>query len=1699
MDSSMDNVSLSVEGAMSFLTDFLDSSASQVVDSTAEFVSRILFMVVVGIAVFLALRLLDYDYAQKSHEENARESPAAKHIRRKRYGIQPNGFPNSPGGWVEDHQRHTPSAELSWIYDSEDFYSLDSLFFESETTLVTTPPPHTRFGHRSGAVVVPEPCFPWVIKPTPASDPASMTQAAQGNMKDSTMKSSAQIACGVNDISGLPKGATLKSLALKTRQNRIQTEAELQELEDCFRRDLVQRGLLADPSLETPESPIETEMLRIKIARALELLKDESSQWVLDEVAVPKEPTTKTTGDDLLGQMIKLAAYHSTPEYQAKQADLTKGLELAAAEVADSQSRFSTDFGLLPTGPRSPTEETRPFNTAEFFLEKHQEHLELTQTFKSIESERKAAQEVVDMARKYFEELPRREAQRLKDQEERHKRNMAALEEKFAAEDRAKAELIRSKAEAERRRVEEQRLAAEKAKREAELQRENERRAKEQKEQREREEAERQRLLAEQQRLLAQQELERQQQEAAAKAKQEAERRQKALNEQAAKARKSQEDDAFRQAQVATNPQGFEAEIAGQAQKMVSTMPYLSPGALDYVKGALAEQIGYRHTYLAAMARMAPSNATARRSSDSMAAAFEQYARTRYNMEFVLIRSKAIKVTYRSRDLTDLKYKMAKRATQMVGSKAGYFNAAKELIKLLSDVAANLEAAGGVSNIAVVDFTMERQPKEAFTAPPVLFLALYNFTKTILTKAIAEGPDDAAMLKALAMTLNSIVGGRAKYWPAVAVTSLIYARFWDFSASLFGAMGKESDLGYKEGDTTTDVNRRAEVVAALFCHMAIIRPANIRREQAIVIDDVKRCIDANLNVPPYLRTELHYINIRTIMKIAPWTLRAHIGYEGVVNLDAKIRAICREDVGTKLKGFATLLYNHMDQLQSEGYTNQARRFGCDEWRYWDLDELADANTKRASVEQIHGEQVEIDAAVTRNRIQAIDFKVPELSSTGCLHEAIRRKRAGICLPLDVISTSIESPAATGLCDWVAPPTTDELIVTRQPLRPEQSRTLHAQGLQSRPDHPIFPCTNPFHTPIHRPLKLSHPPGPQPSSSSTMNIDQDVDCFYPEELDHDHDPGPAPALSNFERLPGEIRNEIYAYLLHPARNTSYDRSPQNANLYGYWDQTPTDIDDDDDEDELKVYQVTAPKMERVRLHPDILLANRRIYREAHSFLYTACGPVLAVRGVPYNTLVCTLMSRLGFRPFYTQRVLAGEVSGCVAVLDLKWDDIARLDAEDDEEEPYGDFEMYNLTDQQPSLVLIQPQIADFVRLLQILKIRDIHESEMFILNFDLLTPSNIFGEPIGDDAYVRQLHEAVFDDFSVFRGTGIIYSVNAWYQEPDYATEFVRLVNQPIMWLRSEILRLAELFDSIAQQDSHLGDQDPIDEFCRWVFIGHLIRNKIEKSYPRLADFHPLVEELQPVDLLHQILQISFYNISRCLFMMVMRNSLPEALEISDPNDALRDLCEDLEEITKQVMDVESPGEETLEVPVLTRDQISMVYHLEGTICLHCHSKEAELIEEAHEFFRSSVEYAEGERKEALEKLVAGIQELTLDEDGNVPMEFMELVVSTLPQGPMHINIPTEMKSFRVDYERRILKEYGYKGSLLEERFLQDPPEEPDSMGQLQRPPGKFDLEVYHAVSWRRGKKVWLGSGTKEIFVEDDLDDLDEERPYTLLN
>ncbi|KAF3910673.1 hypothetical protein ABW21_db0206644 [Orbilia brochopaga] len=760
-----------------------------------------------------------------------------------------------------------------------------------------------------------------------------------------------------------------KTLAVKTRWNRIRNEAELQQLEDNFHRDLVERSLVVDPSMETPESQLATQIKQEEAMRALERLALESSRWVIEQVVDSKRPTKKTVDADPVEQMMALAAYHRSPEYHAKQAKFLRDLE--------PKKKNNPITSTMPGSDLDYSDEISSFSQAEFFMEKHREQVELMATFRALEEQRAAAQSIVDQARRYFIEFPEREAQRLKDEKARHVRNMAALEERFAAEDREKeerrlAEIARIKKEAEIERArkaaaEQAKRDAEQAKRDAEAKAEEERRAREKKE---REEAEQQRQLAEQQRQLTEQQRQLAQQERAKKQREEAERlrreeAERAQNEKAEKAK------AREQTQTAmTSKAEIQAEILGEAQRMVSTMPYLSQDALSHVRTGITQQVGYRYAYLAAMAKTVPTGSVDQKTLEGLSAIFLRYGRTRYNLEFVLIRSKAVKITYRCRDLTDLKYKMAKRVTQMVGTKASYFEQARELIKLLTEVGTNIQQAGLVSNIAISDFALQRQPKETLAAPPVTFLAVYNFTKTILTKAIAEGPDDMAMLKALAMVLNSVIGGRAKYWPAVAVSSLVWARFWFFSPTLFGAMGKDSDLGYKEGDTPTDVARKAEVVAALFCHMAIIRPANVRREQAILIEDVEKALEANLNVPPHLRTELHYVNIRTIMRIAPWSLRAHLGPQGVVNLDARIRTLCQEDVGTKLKGNASLLYNRMDELQSQGYTNQMRQFGCDEWKYWDLDEIRETNAKRASVDQIHPDQVQIDEAVTAQRIQA---------------------------------------------------------------------------------------------------------------------------------------------------------------------------------------------------------------------------------------------------------------------------------------------------------------------------------------------------------------------------------------------------------------------------------------------------------------------------------------------------------------------------------------------------------------------------------------------------------------------------------------------------------------------------------------------------------------------------------------------------------
>ncbi|EPS45837.1 hypothetical protein H072_288 [Dactylellina haptotyla CBS 200.50] len=566
------------------------------------------------------------------------------------------------------------------------------------------------------------------------------------------------------------------------------------------------------------------------------------------------------------------------------------------------------------------------------------------------------------------------------------------------------------------------------------------------------------------------------------------------------------------------------------------------------------------------------------------------------------------------------------------------------------------------------------------------------------------------------------------------------------------------------------------------------------------------------------------------------------------------------------------------------------------------------------------------------------------------------------------------------------------------------------------------------------------------------------------------------ISRFERLPGEIRNEIYTYLLCPTRNTSFERSPTNP--YRYRGLAPTkagnepDDSDNDDDVELVVYSNgnTVPKLQRIRIYHDILRTTRKIYREAHGFLYTACGPVLKVKGLPFNTPLCRLMGRLGFRWFYTSDRGDSKIEGSVGTLEFRWKDGSEPD----------DFqgEVYARRKGQPDIVLLGPQVVEFVKWLQVLKIKDIAQRELFILRFHFHNPANIFGEPIADSAKVTKLHWKILNEFRFFKGTGIIYDEVSGFDN-QYEGKFLTFMNQPIVWIRSEILRIVDLSRSIAKQGATVeDDSDLVDNFCRWIFIGDLIRNKIENSFEHITQFYPRMDDLYPMLTLRQVFQISFYNFAKCFFLMIVKDILPEALGIKDPMDTLKDICQDLDDLTEQTMDVKH-GEGSGRVLVLTPYQISRVNHLQAMICVYCQEKG--LLNKGIEYFDKCVAHSEGERRQMLGFLAEAAK--TWREDGSgdrVTEELMEFLLQVFPEGDLEITMLPQMKSSRIDYERRLLRKYGYVGDPLLDRFVQHPPEKQGS--ELEPPEIAIDWEAYR--NSKTARKVWLGTGMEETFVAD---------------
>lgn len=303
-----------------------------------------------------------------------------------------------------------------------------------------------------------------------------------------------------------------------------------------------------------------------------------------------------------------------------------------------------------------------------------------------------------------------------------------------------------------------------------------------------------------------------------------------------------------------------------------------------------------------------------------------------------------------------------------------------------------------------------------------------------------------------------------------------------------------------------------------------------------------------------------------------------------------------------------------------------------------------------------------------------------------------------------------------------------------------------------------------------------------------------------------------------------------------------------------------------------------------------------------------------------------------------------------------------------------------------------------------------------------------------------------------------------------------------MWIRAESLRIVLLIKQISTQglNPQYKSRDLLEDFCKWVFIGDLVRNKVDGSYQQLSDFRPRIDDLYPILTLKQIVHICFYNVAKYLFLMVVRGILPEELGITDELGTLNELCHDLDEITSHTMEVETDiGYK--EIPVLNPDHIASVNHLQAMICFYCH--ERGMAAKGLEYFQKCIKHSKGQRKRDFEFLAEAAD--TWRNDGRVTGDLMYTLLQRFPSSDLPIDLPPKMESSRIHYEWTLLQKYGYIGDPLTDRFTSCPTID-GSLPNLKNFPDNLYLEDYKASQFAR--KVWLGTGTDELFISDPLDE-----------
>ncbi|KAF3940995.1 hypothetical protein ABW19_dt0209615 [Dactylella cylindrospora] len=313
------------------------------------------------------------------------------------------------------------------------------------------------------------------------------------------------------------------------------------------------------------------------------------------------------------------------------------------------------------------------------------------------------------------------------------------------------------------------------------------------------------------------------------------------------------------------------------------------------------------------------------------------------------------------------------------------------------------------------------------------------------------------------------------------------------------------------------------------------------------------------------------------------------------------------------------------------------------------------------------------------------------------------------------------------------------------------------------------------------------------------------------------------LSRFESLPGELRNEIYRYLLDPGLNRD-DSKPRSDLII----------------DPLAESGITITNS--FAIHTGILRANRRIYQEAQGYLYEKLGPVVTVN--------CNFFGYI-YKRLYDNQYLAWnakgdrwkDVYGREAHLSVRYTGVSR-----------------GLDRSEGTLVLLGMQeIEDFAKWLQIIETSKALSYSGLQINWNFNESlRSALKRPSLPGPKTTPIRRAILDLFASVRGINTTHSIENTPQTR-FIKDYLARANSPIFWFREAALRSIEILYSFEQRAYGYFKAGNLEKA---ISIYEQLPHQMLANYKARDDFLPMdipLEDPDPWRTLHRLRHIMRYN------------------------------------------------------------------------------------------------------------------------------------------------------------------------------------------------------------------------------------------------